>query len=282
MRIATIVLAVTLLSGTAMDPLRAQAEGFAGSWEAAAPNGGTISLVLRQEGKRVMGTLSGNGNRFEVEAEIAADGGFYGTARSQAGRLFIGAERSGEQLGVALAELTAAGVPDLRSAQELRMRRVSAVAGGSATPSAGKPRTGASGGAGAPTAGAAGSGRAGAGAGAGGSPADQQLTQLLLSSPWCNMRYSQQMGATTIERVVFSRDGRMVSRTQRESAVNNREGSYYGNSADATQGFWRVQNGALMLSADGRAYEPTPVTVSRNSNGYPIVTAAGKEYYQCN
>jgi len=269
MRISKVVLAVTLLSVTALESVRAQAEGFAGSWEAAAPNGGTISLVLRQEGKRVLGTLSGNGNRFEVEAEIAADGGFYGTARSQAGRLFIGAERSGEQLGVALAELTAAGVPDMRSAQELRMRRVSAVASGSAAPSSGKPQVG-------------GSAPAGSAATGGGSPADQQLTQLLLSSPWCNMRYSQQMGATTIERVVFSRDGRMVSRTQRESAVNNREGSYYGNSADATQGFWRVQNGALMLSADGRAYEPTPVTVSRNSNGYPIVTAAGKEYYQCN
>lgn len=96
------------------------------------------------------------------------------------------------------------------------------------------------------------------------------------------MRYSQAMGATTTERVVFSRDGRVVSRTQRESAVNNSEGSYYGNSTDGEQGFWRVQNGNLMLSADGMNFQPAPITVTRNSNGYPIITTGGKEYNQCN
>jgi hypothetical protein len=260
---------------------RAEAQGFAGSWEFAAPNGAKISLVLRQDGRRVLGSLSGNGSRFEVEAEVASDGLFYGTAKAQAGSLFIGGQLSGEQLGVALAEMTAAGVPDMRNAQELRMQRVSAATADASTagsaPSVGKGSSRA--GAVAP---AAPGGAAGRGNSTASSPADQQLSQLLVSSPWCYMRYSQAMGATTTERVVFSRDGRVVSRTQRESAVNNREGTYYGNSTDGEQGFWRVQNGNLMLSADGQNFQPAPMTVTRNSNGYPIITTGGKEYNQCN
>jgi hypothetical protein len=258
----------------------ASAGGFAGTWEARTPAGGTLTLVLTQQGTQVRGTLSGNGLQFEVEAQVGADGGFYGTARGRDGTLFIGGETDGAQLGLALAELTAAGVPDPRTAQELRMTRAAAGAGaGSASAAAGS--------------GSAASGGAGAGAGAGAAtgrgdaslaatPQDQQIATLLMSSPWCNMRYAQQMGATTIERVTFTRDGRFASRTQRESAVNNSQGSYYGNSTDGAGGFWRVQNGNLMLSADGQRFEAAPLQISRNSNGYPIVTAAGKEYYQCN
>ncbi len=253
-------LVLVLLAGAG----QAEAQGFVGSWEYTAPNGTKISLVLRQDGRRVLGSLSGNGSRFEVEAEIAADGLFYGTAKAQAGSLFIGGELNGEQLGVALAEMAAAGVPDMRNAQEMRMQRVSA---GAVTP-------------GAPT-GPSPSNPGGSNPSAS-SPADQQLSQLLTSSPWCYMRYSQAMGATSTERVVFSRDGRVVSRMQRESSVNNREGSYYGNSTDGEQGFWRVQNGNLMLSADGQNFQPAPISVAPNSNGAPIITTGGKEYNRCN
>ncbi len=262
------VLVMVLALALGVGRVEAQGQGFAGSWEASTPSGGKISLVLRQDGRRVLGSLSGNGTRFEVEAEVGADGLFYGTARAQAGTLFIGGQRSGEELGVALAEMTSAGVPDMRNAQEVRMQRVSAVTAdagaGAPAPSRGTAP------APAPT------------AGSGSSPADQQLSQLLVSSPWCYMRYSAAMGATSTERVVFSRDGRVVSSSQRESSVNNREGSYYGNSRDGTQGFWRVQNGNLMLSADGQNFEATPISVAPNSNGAPIITAGGKEYNRCN
>lgn len=268
------VLASVLVLVMGAGLVQAQGQGFTGNWEFTAPNGNRVSLVLRQEGRRVTGTLSGNGSRFEVEAEVGSDGLFYGTARAQSGTLFIGAERSGEELGVALAEMTSAGVPDMRNAQELRMQRVSATADAGSTPG-GKPGSRPNPGAGSPS-------PASPTPNAGGSPADQQLSQLLVSSPWCYMRYSQQMGSTTTERVVFSRDGRVVSRTQRESAVNNREGSYYGNSTDGEQGFWRVENGSLMLSADGQNFQPAPMTVTRNSNGYPIINTGGKEYSRCN
>lgn len=254
--------------------------GFNGSWQAPTPAGGALTLVLTQSGAQIRGTLSGNGAQFEVEAQLGADGGFYGTARSRAGTLFIGGELQGDQLGLALAEMTAQGVPDMRTAQEVRMTRA-------ATGAAAGTAAGAAGGASPSTApsapSAAGSGAAGAARSElAATPADQQVAQLLLSSPWCTMQYSQQMGATTVERVTFGRDGRFASRTQRESAVNNSQGSYYGNSSDGVQGMWRVQGGNLMLSADGQRFEATPLQISRNSNGYPIVTAAGKEYYQCN
>ena len=36
------------------------------------------------------------------------------------------------------------------------------------------------------------------------------------------------------------------------------------------------------MPPDGQNFSPTPLQVTRNSNGYPIITAAGKEYNQCN
>jgi hypothetical protein len=274
--------AVSLLGFAAARPAVAQSSEYAGSWEASVPNGGKVTLVLRQEGRRITGTLSGNGSTFTVEAEVAADGGFYGTARAREGAVFIGGERQGAALGLALADLNSAGMPDLRSAQELRLTRSSVVASAPADAPAGG-STGAGAPAGnAPAASANPNAAPGGTTALGTTPADQQIAQLLVSSPWCNMQYSQQMGATTIERVVFSRDGRVTSGTQRESAVNNQYGSYYGRSNDGTQGFWRVQNGNLMLSGDGQAYQPNRLVISRNSNGYPIVTSGTKEYYQCN
>lgn len=253
--------------------------GFGGTWEAVTPSGGTVTLALTQQGQQIRGTLSGNGMQFDVEAQLGADGGFYGTARSRDGSLFIGGELDGAQLGLALAELTAAGVPDTRTAQELRMSRAGAASSAGAQAGAAMPPT--------PKGGAVASAPPSAAAGAGPSslastPQDQQIATLLMSSPWCNMRYSQQMGATTVERVTFARDWRFASRTSRESAVNNSQGSYYGNSSDGVDGFWRVQNANLLLSADGQRFEATPLQITRNSNGYPIITAAGKEYNKCN
>lgn len=272
---ALVLMLLVLLAGAG----QAEAQGFAGSWEYTAPNGTKVALVLRQDGRRVLGSLSGNGSRFEVEAEVAADGLFYGTAKAPAGSVFIGGELNGEQLGVALAEMTAAGVPDMRNAQEMRMLRVAAATADASPPSSGKGAARAGG--------ASGGGALGGSAPSGGnpngsSPADQQLSQLLTANPWCYMRYSVAMGATSTERVVFSRDGRVVRRMQRETSVNNREGSHYGNSTDGDQGFWKVQNGNLMLSADGQNFEPTVMSVAPNSNGAPIITTGGKEYNRCN
>lgn len=293
-------LAIALLAVASPTLLAAQA--FTGAWEVALQGGNHLSVVLTQSGRRVTGSLVGASDTFAIDAEVAADGGFYGTAKSAAGSLFIGGEREGDVLLLALAELTAAGMPDLTRAQELRLERTTEAAiavrrsagGGAqatAAPAASAPA------ASVPAASAPASGRAPAPPAASSSPAtrapesppslgrtpmDQQVAQLLVSSPWCHLQYSQQMGATTTERVVFQANGRVAIGTDRESAVNNQHGVYYGRSNTGQQGHWRVENGALMLSEDGRSFAPTTLAISRNSNGYPIVTANGKEYYQCN
>jgi hypothetical protein len=43
---------------------------------------------------------------------------------------------------------------------------------------------------------------------------------------------------------------------------------------------WQVQGGQLYLDS-GQGMQPVRMTISRNSNGYPIITADGKEYSQC-
>ena len=183
---------------------------------------------------------------------------------------------------LALAELTAAGVPDLSRAQERQLSPASASGGAvaSAAPVAPAPSASAPV-ASAPSAATPSGTPAPSARSLGVTAMDQQLVQLLTANAWCYMRYSQQMGSTTTERVVFSTDGRVSSGTGRETAVNNQFGSYYGNSNSGEQDFWRVETGALLLSADGRVYEATPLSVTRNSNGAPIITSGGKEYSRC-
>ena len=40
--------------------------------------------------------------------------------------------------------------------------------------------------------------------------------------------------------------------------------------------------GALLFAGESGQWEQIPLQISRNSNGYPIVTAGGKEYAMCN
>lgn len=148
-------------------------------------------------------------------------------------------------------------------------------------------------GAGAPGAGSpfavpgGGTGTAGTGSGLAATPQDQQIAQLLLSSPWCYFNYtgvpgSSSSGRTNTERVVFQRDGTGVQSTGGESYYSNPYGSSAGQ-ATGGQGFrWRVQNGMLLVSGDGAQWQQIPLQVTRNSSGYPIVTAGGKEYATCN
>ncbi|MEZ4219868.1 MAG: hypothetical protein R3B13_02995 [Polyangiaceae bacterium] len=128
-------------------------------------------------------------------------------------------------------------------------------------------------------------------------PAAQQdqLAQLLASSPWCNFSYSgtsNGSGTTGQERVVFATDGRFTSSSSRESSYSGTGTDQYGNTTNAwgangsnsnsEQGCWRTEGTTLHLSPDGNQWGATPVSVSHNSNGYPIITANGKEYSQCN
>lgn len=45
--------------------------------------------------------------------------------------------------------------------------------------------------------------------------------------------------------------------------------------------WWRTQNNQLFMGASLDAMQPVPTQLSHNSNGYPIIKAAGVEYFQC-
>ena len=127
----------------------------------------------------------------------------------------------------------------------------------------------------------------------GGSAQDQQLAQLLLSSAWCSFSYKS--GYTNQSRNVFHRDGTLSINTNAEGGTVNQYGggnvdigggsggSVYGQQQGSGQTHWKVQGGQLYLN-DGSGFQPVPIRITQNSNGYPIITAAndGKEYSQCN
>lgn len=111
---------------------------------------------------------------------------------------------------------------------------------------------------------------------------DAQIERILLSSPWCYMRYSQTLGSTSTERGVFYRDGRLVVGTGHEMVSSGANGTVYGSGSGGAEYRWRVQNGDLWLSEAGGPFNPAGLRITQNSNGYPILNVAGKEYNQCN
>lgn len=111
---------------------------------------------------------------------------------------------------------------------------------------------------------------------------DAQIERILLSSPWCYMHYSQTLGSTNTERGVFLRDGRLVVSTGHEMASSGANGTVFGSGAGGATYGWRVAGGDLLISESGGPYNPTGLRITQNSNGYPILNVAGKEYSQCN
>ncbi len=110
-----------------------------------------------------------------------------------------------------------------------------------------------------------------------------QLSQLLLSSAWCSFTYNQISGASHSSRVQFSANGNWSAGSRGETYSSGPSGSVAGQHDDGTGGRWAVQQGQLFMSnpPDTPALSPVNLTIKRNSNGYPILTADGKEYSQC-
>jgi hypothetical protein len=115
-----------------------------------------------------------------------------------------------------------------------------------------------------------------------GGAGNDQLSQLLMSSGWCYLRYAS--GNTYTEKVYFSPNGTWSN--NKESEIYGRN-DYAGTSAHSvgnsgTGGQWTVKGGQLYMSEGGGPLQPLPLQITRNSNGYPIINADGKEYSQCN
>jgi hypothetical protein len=233
------------------------AQSYSGTYVAQNPTG-AVTLSIKQDAQgKIAGTLSGNGATFEVQAQTSPQG-IYGSVTGNGAQLFILAERAGKDLRVLLAEPGPNGQPNLNAARQLLMTR---------TKAAGSPAAKA-----APAAPAA-------PAGAGGQ--DAQVSQFLTANAWCAFSYNKNTGTSRKERVVFRHDGIVVQQTGGETYSSGAAGTVAGQHTGGNQGRWRARNGTLELSQDGVNWAPQQLNVTRNSNGYPIINAGGKEYMQC-
>lgn len=122
-------------------------------------------------------------------------------------------------------------------------------------------------------------------ANAGKAPAEKagkdQLSALLLSSPWCHFRYNKISGSSHQERVVFRRDGTWGSGARGESYSSGPAGTVSGQSDSSSGGRWQAKGATLLMSTGGGPLEDTGLSISRNSNGYPILKTGNKEYASC-
>ncbi len=249
-----------------------QAQSFTGTYEipgARVP----ITLTLRQaSGGRITGTLVGR-TRFDVRASVKGSGQFEGFASNASGRMYIAGQLDGAtgNLGLVMAEVGPDGQARPETAQQAMAVRTNGRSGGRAAGKNPSPPT------------TEPPGRGGVRAASG---ADRQLAQLLTSSAWCSFNYSgagagSSSGTTSTERVVFRANGTGVRSTGSESYYANPNGSAYGNNTGGGAFQWRVAGGVLSV-ADQSGESRVPLAVSRNSNGYPIITANGKESSMCN
>ena len=265
-------------------PMDARAQKFTGTYTIQGQQGVVTLTLTQQQGGATSGALSGNGTVIRLTGK-ARHGELTGEAVSGASRAIFTATIEGNQLVFGLVELGADGTPNLATATELRFNKVSNIAAAPpaaaapatpATPPApGRPRT--------PTPTPA----PPAPRAAPGSAQDQQLRDLLLSSAWCSFSYSQTSGSTNTSRNVFLADGRLLVNTNHEGGTVNQygggatpNGSVYSQSQGGGSYRWQVQGGQLYLDG-GEGFQAVPLSIARNSNGYPIITADGKEYSQC-
>jgi hypothetical protein len=229
-----------------------RAADYSGSYATGA-GGNTVRLNLQQNASgQVRGELSSTtGARFALEGSVTDKGSVAGTARgAQGGGVFL-AELAGDTLTLTVADLLPNGQPNMAAARRIQLQRAT----GSAPVEAQ-------------------------------TPIDQQTAQLLLSSAWCSFSFSgvsgTASGSSRTERAVFRADGNGQLSSGGESYYSNPHGSVAGQRAGGQAFRWQVRGGMLMLSFDGGPWSPTPLQIKRNSNGYPIINAGGKEYSMCN
>lgn len=246
MRYLTLALAGTLVA----PPLLAQAA-------AADPYLGTFRsdanemVTVRKQGSTYSGSIHTNGAEFPY------------TAR-KIGRSLIGSFQAQGQSFLFQAAVQGDQMTFIANGQTTMLHRGTAVAG-----NAGRAQPG-------------GAARSAAGATPRATGQDAQIERILLSSPWCYLHYSQTLGSTNTERGVFLRDGRLVVTTGHEMVSSGANGTAYGSGSGGTTYQWRVAGGDLLISDAGGPFNPTGLRITQNSNGYPILNVAEKEYSQCN
>ena len=108
-----------------------------------------------------------------------------------------------------------------------------------------------------------------------------ELSALLLSSPWCSFSYNKVSGAANTKRVQFHGDGTWSDNSRYEGYSGGDGGSMASQHDSGSAGQWRVEGDRLFMSGPDLNLVPVDLQVRQNSNGYPILLADGVEYAQC-
>ena len=98
------------------------AQDYTGSYAATNDQGGQTVVTLRQAGEQVTGTISGNGNTFQVEG-VTEEGAVVGAVTGSMGGFYFQAELDDGQLYLTLIEPDANGQPNYDAATTLVFAR---------------------------------------------------------------------------------------------------------------------------------------------------------------
>ncbi|MGV3621435.1 MAG: hypothetical protein ACO1OB_11495 [Archangium sp.] len=110
---------------------------------------------------------------------------------------------------------------------------------------------------------------------------NDQLSKLLLSSNWCWLRSAN--GNSYTQKVHFAPNGTWQDFSESDIYVSNPNAVAQATGNRSGGGQWQVKNGQLWLSSsDSPQLQPVQLSITRNSNGYPIINADGREYSMCN
>jgi hypothetical protein len=116
-----------------------------------------------------------------------------------------------------------------------------------------------------------------------GNPQDAHARQVLTSSAWCSFTYNKVSGTSTTRKVVFRPDGVLTINGGAETYSSGYGGTYAGQSSSGGTMLWKVENLRLLIDQrNGTGFQDIGLTTSKNSNGYPILHAEGREYAMCN
>lgn len=109
------------------------------------------------------------------------------------------------------------------------------------------------------------------------------LAKLLVSSAWCSFKFNKTTGYSSTERYQFFANGTFSLGGRAEGYSSGYGGSMASQHDSGSTGQWKTQGGKLFLSAKetNGQFTQVPLTVTRNSNGAPILESNGQEYSKC-
>lgn len=118
--------------------------------------------------------------------------------------------------------------------------------------------------------------------GTGDADADREAKQVLTGTAWCSFTYNKSSGTSTTRKVVFRPDGVMTVNGGAETYSSGYGGTVAGQSNSSGAMRWKLENLRMYVDQGGGAgFQDIGLTATRNSNGYVILRADGREYSMC-